>query len=127
MLSARFKITIFLLTATTFATSPAFGQMQCAGRWRVLIETTSGTCQANEHSRAIKLKGNGQIELENPSSEFELSGSVSACQTVSLVITRGAEVAKGSGRITGDEARGTWAVTRPPSKQCSGTWYAKQH
>jgi hypothetical protein len=127
MLSARFKITIFLFTATTLDISPAFAQTQCAGRWRVLIETTSGTCQANEHSRAINLKENGQIELANPSSEFELSGNVSSCQTVSLVITRGAEVAKGSGKITGDEARGTWMVTRPPSKQCSGTWYAKQH
>src|ERR1700694_1651472 len=120
-------MTIFLLSATILATSTAFAQTQCAGRWRVLIETTSGTCQANEHSRAINLKENGQIELANPSSEFELSGSVASCQAVSLVITRGAEVAKGNGKITGDEARGTWMITRPPSKQCSGTWYAKQH
>lgn len=124
---ARFGITTFLLTAAALAASPVFAQTQCVGRWRVLIETTSGTCQANEHSRAINLTANGQVELVNPSNEFELSGNVSGCQTVLLVITRGAEVAKGSGRITGGEARGTWMVTRPPSKQCSGTWYAKQH
>jgi hypothetical protein len=70
---------------------------------------------------------NGQIVLENPSIHFTLSGSVSACQAVSLVITRGPEIAKGSGRITGDTAEGTWTVIRPAEKQCSGTWFARQH
>jgi hypothetical protein len=127
MFRVRAIITILLSAAIILAASSAFSASQCVGRWRVVISPSSGTCDPNERSRAILVRENGQLEIENPSTEFQLSGSVSGCQTVSLVITRGSEVAKGSGRITGEEASGTWTVTRPQSRQCSGTWYAKQH
>jgi hypothetical protein len=127
MLDAKRTIVVFLVTVAVSATSPAFALSQCTGRWRVAIQTTSGTCEPNEHSRAIDLTEDGQIELANPSNQFDLSGSVSSCNTVSLVITRGAEIAEGSGRITGDEAQGTWTVKKPASKKCSGTWFARKH
>jgi hypothetical protein len=127
MLRTGAKVIVLLLAAGAFTVTHAFAQTQCAGRWRVDIVTTAGTCEPNEHSRAINVKQNGQIDLASPSSEFELSGNVTACKTVSLVITRGAEIASGNGQITGDEASGTWMVTRPPSKKCSGTWFARKH
>jgi hypothetical protein len=113
--------------AVSLAISSASAQTQCVGRWRVSVEATSGTCEPNEHNRAVNVRENGQIVLENPSSRFTLSGSVSGCQTMSFVITRGPEIARGNGRVTGDRAEGTWKVIRPPEKQCSGTWLAVKH
>jgi hypothetical protein len=109
------------------AASPAFSKTQCVGRWRVSVEATSGTCKPNEHNRAILLKEDGRIVLEHPSSNLELSGNVSSCQTVSFVIARSGEIARGRGQIMGETASGTWTVTRPPTKQCSGTWFARKH
>jgi hypothetical protein len=125
--AGRFTSGLLVAAVVAFAASPTLAQTTCTGRWRVAIETTSGTCQPNEHSRAIQVMENGQIALETPSNEFDLSGNVAACKTVSLVITRRAEVAAGSGQITGDQASGTWTVTKPPSRKCSGTWFARQH
>lgn len=113
--------------ALAFAVSPAFAQTQCVGRWRVSVETTSGTCEPQERNRAINVKENGQIVLENPSAHFTLSGRVSGCQTMSFVITRGPEIARGNGRVTGDQAEGTWTVIRPAEKRCAGTWFARKH
>jgi outer membrane protein W len=129
MIRMQANITVFVLACAAAALniSSASAQSQCVGPWRVAIETTSGTCQPNEKSRAINVKENGQIELESPSTHFDLSGSVAGCRTISFILTRNGEIATGAGQITGNEARGTWIVTQPASKQCSGWWYAKQH
>ena len=126
-MSLLIRTLALMIAATTLVVSPGFAQNQCSGRWRVSIDTSTGTCQANEHSRAIFVKDDGNIQLVNPSDQFDLSGSVSACSAVSFVITRGAEIAEGKGAITGDVAQGTWVVKKPASKKCTGTWFARKH
>jgi hypothetical protein len=108
------------------AVSPAMAAKECVGRWRVSVEARSGTCQANEHNRIMLIKEDGRIVMEKPSVHFDVSGNVSACRTVSIVVAREGEIAKGHGEITGATASGTWTVTRPPARQCAGTWFARK-
>src|SRR5258707_12545828 len=125
---SKFGRIIFWLggIAVVIPVSPALAEKQCFGRWRVSVEARSGTCQPNEHNRIMVIKGDGRIVMENPSTHFEMSGNVSACRTVSFVVTREGEIAGAHGEITGETASGTWTVTRPPTKQCAGTWFARK-
>jgi hypothetical protein len=90
-----------------------------AGSWSVLISTKSGDCD-KAYRYTVTVDPSGAIAYGG-GGDFTASGRVRANGSVAVRISRGDQVAEGSGRLTSASGSGTW---RSPSGGCSGSWRA---
>ena len=97
------------------ATKPNFD-----GTWSVLIVTEQGTCD-RAYRYPVKIE-NGSVGYAGTAS-FNVSGKVGDNGAVTVMVSRGSQSAKGTGRMSGSDGAGTWTAG---SGDCSGTWTAER-
>jgi hypothetical protein len=111
---------VALALAAGLVASPALAAPRdYAGSWSVLIATKVGDCDKAYRYR-VAVDPSGAISYGGQSN-FTASGQVRADGSVSVRISRGNQVAQGSGRLTRSSGSGTWSS---PSGGCSGDWRA---
>ena len=90
------------------------------GGWSVLIVTEKGTCD-RAYRYPVKIQ-NGAVGYAG-SASFTVSGQVGDNGAVTVMVARGSQSAKGTGRMSGNDGSGTWTAG---SGECSGTWTAER-
>jgi len=90
------------------------------GGWSVLIVTEKGTCD-RAYRYPVKIQ-NGAVGYAG-SASFTVSGQVGDNGAVTVMVARGNQSAKGTGRMSGNDGSGTWTAG---SGECSGTWTAER-
>ena len=90
------------------------------GGWSVLIVTEKGTCD-RAYRYPVKIE-NGSVGYAG-SASFNVSGKVGDNGSVTVMVSRGSQSAKGTGRMSGSDGAGTWTAG---SGECSGTWTAER-
>jgi hypothetical protein len=107
-------------------TTSGFCQSACDGVWRIGVIVDAGSferCTPENTHRVIV--HNGTITPQTPPSGFTFQGSVdSTCKKVRFWVIRNDETAEGVGTITQNYASGSWKVTAPANRRCSGVWNA---
>ena len=110
-----------ILAATAVpASAPATAKSNFDGQWSVLIVTQKGTCD-RAYRYPIKID-NGSVGYAG-SASFTVSGKVGDNGTVTVLVARGNQSAKGQGRLSGTDGSGLWTAG---SGECSGTWTAER-
>src|SRR3954447_20879326 len=107
-----------ILAATVPASAPASARSNYDGKWSVLIVTQKGTCD-RAYRYPVKID-NGAVGYAGDSS-FTVSGKVGANGAVTVMVARGSQSAKGTGRLSSNDGSGMWTAG---SGDCSGTWTA---
>jgi len=102
------------------AAAPAFAKSSYDGQWSVLIVTQKGTCD-RAYRYPVKID-NGAVGYAGDSS-FTVSGKVGANGAVTVMVARGSQSAKGTGRLSSNDGSGMWTAG---SGDCSGTWTAER-
>jgi len=90
------------------------------GTWSVLIVTEKGTCD-RAYRYPVRIS-NGSVGYAGESS-FNVSGSVGASGSVTVMVSRGNQSAKGSGQLAASNGSGHWVAG---SGECSGSWTAER-
>src|SRR5262245_20350628 len=90
------------------------------GTWSVLIVTEKGTCD-RAYRYPVKIE-NGSVGYAG-SASFNVSGKVGDNGAVTVMVSRGSQSARGTGRMSGTDGAGTWTAG---SGECSGTWTAER-
>jgi hypothetical protein len=102
--------------------TPARAQAAFDGAWSVLVVTESGTCDrayryaVNIDKGVVRYAGEAGIQL---------SGKVSGNGAVTVTVSRGNQVANGTGRMTKASGTGKWSG-KSDTQQCAGTWEAER-
>ncbi|MGB9367791.1 MAG: hypothetical protein WCE79_17445 [Xanthobacteraceae bacterium] len=112
-----------LLTASGFPASPApmsASKQSFDGTWSVLIVTEKGTCD-RAYRYPVRIS-NGAVGYAGEAS-FNVSGSVGPNGTVTVMVSKGNQSARGSGQLSGSDGSGRWVAG---SGECSGTWTAER-
>ena len=112
-----------LLTASAFPASPApisATKQSFDGTWSVLIVTDKGTCD-RAYRYPVRIS-NGSVGYAGQAS-FNVSGSVGTNGSVTVMVSKGNQSARGSGRLAASEGSGHWVAG---SGECSGTWTAER-
>ncbi|MDB5570095.1 MAG: uncharacterized protein JWN93_1278 [Hyphomicrobiales bacterium] len=86
------------------------------GSWSVLIVTESGSCEVYRFGVQV---ANGRVAAND--SGTRLNGTIANSGAVNLNLSRGADTARVTGKVSGGFGRGRWTS---PSRQCSGRWEA---
>src|ERR1043165_4604167 len=110
-----------LLTASAFPASPApmaATKQSFDGAWSVLIVTEKGTCD-RAYRYPVRIS-NGSVGYAGEAS-FNVSGSVAPNGSVTVMVSKGNQSARGSGQLSGSDGSGHWVAG---SGECSGTWTA---
>jgi hypothetical protein len=114
------------LVALLLSATGGFGQSACDGMWRIGVIVDAGSfdrCTPELSHRVIVR--NGMITPQTAPSGFTFQGNVDeACKNVRFWVIRNNETAEGVGTITRDRASGSWKVTVPANRRCSGVWNA---
>jgi hypothetical protein len=110
------------LTAAAILASavPAAAKSNYDGQWSVLIVTQKGTCD-RAYRYPVKID-NGAVGYAGDAS-FTVSGKVGPTGTVTVMVARGSQSAKGTGRLSSTDGAGMWTAG---SGDCSGTWTAER-
>jgi hypothetical protein len=112
---------VALLTASAVpAAAPAYAKSSYDGQWSVLIVTQKGTCD-RAYRYPVKID-NGAVGYAGDAS-FTVSGKVGANGAVTVVVARGSQSAKGTGKLSSSDGAGMWTAG---SGDCSGTWTAER-
>ena len=90
------------------------------GGWSVLIVTEKGACD-RAYRYPVKIE-NGAVGYAG-SAAFTVSGTVGDNGTVTVMVARGSQSAKGTGRMSATDGAGTWTAG---SGECSGIWTAER-
>jgi hypothetical protein len=116
------------------AGTPTRASSACDGHWRVAFYIDAGKrtakCNRQETNHAVDVK-DGNFSESN--SGHDLRGMIKGCGSISFIVTRPGEKARGNGTVTGKDdqgrlkATGTWKVEQPSDRDCTGTWLAVQH
>ena len=112
-----------ILTASAFPASPApitAAKHSFDGTWSVLIVTEKGTCD-RAYRYPVRIS-NGSVGYAGEAS-FNVSGSVGANGTVTVMVSKGNQSARGSGQLSATDGSGRWVAG---SGECSGTWTAER-
>jgi hypothetical protein len=112
-----------LLTASAFPTSSApisATKQGFDGRWSVLIVTEKGTCD-RAYRYPVRIS-NGSVGYAGEAS-FNVSGSVGPNGSVTVMVAKGNQSARGSGQLSATDGSGHWIAG---SGECSGTWTAER-
>ena len=112
-----------LLTASAFPASPApmgASKQSFDGTWSVLIVTEKGTCD-RAYRYPVRIR-NGSVGYAGEAS-FNVSGSVGPNGSVTVMVSKGTQSARGSGQLSATDGSGRWVAG---SGECSGTWTAER-
>jgi hypothetical protein len=118
-------ITLFHSTAALAlivgAVTPASaGAERHNGTWSVELVTESGVCSAR-YNYAVAIR-DGEVRPAAASGGARVSGRVAADGTVGITVAGAAGSGSGTGRLSGSQGSGTWAV----SSLCTGHWTARR-
>jgi len=112
-----------ILTASAFPASPApmsATKQSFDGTWSVLIVTEKGTCD-RAYRYPVRIS-NGSVGYAGEAS-FNVSGSVGPNRSVTVMVSKGNQSARGSGHLSATDGSGRWVAG---SGECSGTWTAER-
>src|SRR6266404_555660 len=109
-----------ILASAVPAAAPAVAKSNYDGQWSVLIVTQKGTCD-RAYRYPVKID-NGAVGYAGDAS-FTVSGKVGPTGTVTVMVARGSQSAKGTGRLSSTDGAGMWTAG---SGDCSGTWTAER-
>src|SRR3954467_8441587 len=112
-----------LLAASAMPAAPApisAGKQSLDGTWSVLIVTEQGKCD-RAYRYPVRIS-NGSVGYAGEAS-FNVSGSVGAGGSVTVMVSHGSQSARGSGQLSGAGGSGQWVAG---SGECSGTWTAER-
>src|ERR1041385_5815468 len=104
--SAAALTAIALLTASAFPASPApiaSGKQNFDGTWSVLIVTEKGTCD-RAYRYPVRIS-NGAVGYAGEAS-FNVSGSVGPNGSVTVMVSKGNQSARGSGQLSATDGSG---------------------
>jgi hypothetical protein len=119
--TALAALAILAATALPATTAPiAASKANYNGTWSVLIVTEKGTCD-RAYRYPVKIE-NGSVGYAGTAS-FNVSGTVGDNGSVTVMVSRGSQSAKGTGRMSLSDGAGTWTAG---SGECSGTWTAER-
>jgi hypothetical protein len=103
-------------------TKPAAAQANFDGQWSVLVVTEAGECD-RAYRYALRID-HGVVRYDGEVG-IDLTGRVERNGRVLVSISRGAQSAAGTGRLSGAIGTGTWSG-KSSTGQCSGTWEAER-
>jgi hypothetical protein len=112
-----------LLTASAFPAAPApmgATKQSFDGTWSVLIVTEKGTCD-RAYRYPVRIS-NGAVGYAGEAS-FNVSGSVGPNGSVTVMVSKGNQSARGSGQLSASDGSGRWVAG---SGECSGSWTAER-
>src|SRR6186713_3091008 len=109
-----------ILAATVPASAPASARSNFDGQWSVLIVTQKGTCD-RAYRYPVKIE-DGSVGYAGDAA-FTVSGKVGQNGAVTVMVARGSQSAKGTGRLSSSDGAGMWVAG---SGDCSGTWTAER-
>ena len=112
-----------LLTASAFPAAPApmgATKQSFDGTWSVLIVTEKGTCD-RAYRYPVRIS-NGAVGYAGEAS-FNVSGSVGPNGSVTVMVSKGNQSARGSGQLSASDGSGRWVAG---SGECSGSWSAER-
>jgi hypothetical protein len=112
---------VIAVLCSTPLTSAAVAGKTFDGQWSVLVITDSGNCD-RAYRYPVKITS-GKVGHADPSSSFNISGSVSNSGAVKVSVSRGQQRADGTGRISGTGGSGKWKAA---SGECAGHWTAEK-
>jgi hypothetical protein len=92
------------------------------GAWSVLVVTDSGTCD-RAYRYGVQIV-NGRVTYSGEAG-INISGQVEPNGRVNVVVRRGDQEARGSGRLSRDSGSGQWSG-RSPGQECAGHWEAER-
>ena len=119
--SALAAFAILAMSSVPAAPAPiSAGKASYDGTWSVLIVTEKGTCD-RAYRYPIKIE-NGAVGYAG-SASFNVTGKVGQNGAVTVMVARGSQSAKGTGRLSSSDGAGMWVAG---SGDCSGTWTAEQ-
>ena len=109
-----------ILAVAVPASKPAAAKSTFDGTWSVLIVTEKGTCD-RAYRYPVRIS-NGSVGYAGEAS-FNVSGSVGANGSVTVMVSKGNQSARGSGQLSATDGSGRWVAG---SGECSGTWTAER-
>src|SRR3954449_10034812 len=112
-----------LLAASGMPAAPApiaAGKQSLDGTWSVLIVTEKGTCD-RAYRYPVRIS-NGAVGYAGEAS-FNVSGSVGPNGSVTVMVSKGNQSARGSGQLSASDGSGRWVAG---SGECSGSWTAER-
>ena len=112
-----------LLTASAFPAAPApmgATKQSFDGTWSVLIVTEKGTCD-RAYRYPVRIS-NGAVGYAGEAS-LNVSGSVGPNGSVTVMVSKGNQSARGSGQLSATDGSGRWVAG---SGECSGSWTAER-
>jgi hypothetical protein len=112
-----------LITASAFPASSApisASKQSFDGTWSVLIVTEKGTCD-RAYRYPVRIS-HGSVGYAGEAS-FNVSGSVGPNGSVTVMVSKGNQSARGSGQLSATDGSGRWVAG---SGECSGTWTAER-
>lgn len=122
MITRRILVAAVVVTSTLGAASAAPARTIYDGIWSVLIITDRGSC---DRAYRYGISINDGIVRYRGDGSFVLHGRVNRGGRVQVSISRGSQVAQGSGRLTPNAGSGSW-VGRSPDAVCAGHWIAER-
>src|SRR5262245_2334934 len=122
MSARRFLVALCAAAAPLVApAAPASAQAAFNGTWSVLIMTDKGPCD-RAYRYPVRVT-NGRVSYAGQA-DFDVAGQVSRNGSLRVTVTRGAQRASGSGRLSGQSGSGTWRASGDSA--CSGSWTAEK-
>jgi hypothetical protein len=118
----RLMLATVLVLATTVSGSAKTARTSFDGSWSVQIITDAGTCD-RAYRYGIRIAG-GQLHYDGGMG-VALSGQVTANGNVSVSLSQGDALARGSGRLSKSAGSGRWQGASP-NLRCSGHWQAER-
>src|SRR3982751_3131757 len=112
-----------LLAASALPAAPApisAGKQSLDGAWSVLIVTEKGTCD-RAYRYPVRIS-NGAVGYAGEAS-FNVSGSVGPNGSVTVMVSKGNQSARGSGQLSATGRLGRWV---PGFGECPGLWTAER-
>ena len=119
----RVAIAAFALIAVLpAAADQAAARTPYDGNWSVSIWTDQGTCDRG-YRYELRIS-DGRVTYRGDGA-FDVSGRVDRGGRVSVTVSRGAQRASGTGRLSRDRGTGRWSG-KSSASACSGTWEAER-
>src|SRR5215510_1305277 len=115
--ACRILVALFAIAAPLTAAPAVASQADFNGTWSVLIVTDKGPCD-RAYRYPVRVN-NGRVSYAGQA-DFDVAGQVARNGSLRVTVTRGAQRASGSGRLSGQSGSGTWRASGDSA--CSGSW-----
>lgn len=116
-----FLAMLALLVLAGTAERPAFAA-SFDGNWSVVVITENGTCD-RAYRYPVRVV-NGTLKYEGEAG-IAITGRVDGSGKLNATISRGAQSANGTGRLSRTAGTGTWSG-KSKNSACSGRWEAER-